>query len=871
MKNQLILKNIVLFIVILLSMQIVSAVCSSTIWLQGDEKLQKNDYLINIVQDGVNDEDYCKINIDDSEYNLEYDQKIIHEKISVKLLDAKNIYTVPPVLDIFNECKFEFFKFDDYLEYDFIENIKTNYTYDDEIFFLDNVNSDSCEFIINGNPFEISEDDYFTYNNILMKIDPHSDECEVDFYTILDSEEFHLTSDNPNAEFDNKDIEFISVNAGGFDKCFIEYDSVQNLIDVGDEEDFDDVLVIATYAHGTSDVIEEGEVEKLCEIEIKDCECDDDIECFNCYETKNVEPRPDPNLVQYEGLMGEGLVITDDGEFADQCYQKKNGNYILDNNCEGDDCYLKDYFCGTDSVISNYQECRYGCEINKCKSSPNTDELDLKNYPELFLTYSEFDGLLVIGESAPSKDTLSIVNIALGIQSEAVTSSVVCSNDPNAGCSYVYTTNPIPSSVNVFDTNAISMMDSHNIISVGNPCNNKVTQEIMDSDDCDYKLDSNKVGIIYLEEDNGIKRMVMYGKTDEDTLEISKMLQNFDDYSLSGTTYYIYGESDDDPVEECTETDDGKDYDKKGTTEGTKYGSTQTIWTDNCATNNLLVEYYCKNDKVESINYECPDDMICNSGKCFEEDTDDDEEVNNKCTESDKGIDKYNSGYVYISNSNEKQKMYDQCYIPETILPDDTLEGGKLTESCTFDELCYIKENYCSKPSWSDEYVIEFKHIICQYGCNDGACLKDEDDIEDPEVDLDKCKTNLDCNDNNETTADICSGSPKVCSHKEVDQCQNGRNCDDKNPCTTDTCAGTPKKCLNKQNSGCNLNNVCVPIGTRDKTNYCSAGNKLITQKTNSGTCNNNYECVSNVCVNSQCIEPGLIQKIIDWFTNFFG
>jgi len=65
----------------------------------------------------------------------------------------------------------------------------------------------------------------------------------------------------------------------------------------------------------------------------------------------------------------------------------------------------------------------------------------------------------------------------------------------------------------------------------------------------------------------------------------------------------------------CSENDGGKDYNKMGVSTGSKIGSTQTTWTDNCATSVILVEYYCSEDNVESTSYSCPNG--CQNGACI--------------------------------------------------------------------------------------------------------------------------------------------------------------------------------------------------------------------------------------------------------------
>lgn len=70
--------------------------------------------------------------------------------------------------------------------------------------------------------------------------------------------------------------------------------------------------------------------------------------------------------------------------------------------------------------------------------------------------------------------------------------------------------------------------------------------------------------------------------------------------------------------------------------------------------------------------------------------------------------------------------------------------------------------------------------------------------------------------------------------------------------------------------SGCLFRENCLPYGYRVGTRYCSITNDLVNQSS-SGSCNNNFECTSNSCIDGQCIEPGLWTKIINWFLKFFG
>ncbi len=72
-------------------------------------------------------------------------------------------------------------------------------------------------------------------------------------------------------------------------------------------------------------------------------------------------------------------------------------------------------------------------------------------------------------------------------------------------------------------------------------------------------------------------------------------------------------------------------------------------------------------------------------------------------------------------------------------------------------------------------------------------------------------------------------------------------------------------------NFGCKIENSCVNVGYRTSDKYCALGNEFLLQVGDGEQCNNSFECGSNVCVSGQCIEAGLIQKILNWFRNLFG
>ncbi len=71
--------------------------------------------------------------------------------------------------------------------------------------------------------------------------------------------------------------------------------------------------------------------------------------------------------------------------------------------------------------------------------------------------------------------------------------------------------------------------------------------------------------------------------------------------------------------------------------------------------------------------------------------------------------------------------------------------------------------------------------------------------------------------------------------------------------------------------NSCPFENSCLPIGVRTDGKYCNIKGELTSQLEGDDSCNNSFECGSNVCVNSQCIDEGFIKKIINFFRNLFG
>ncbi len=70
---------------------------------------------------------------------------------------------------------------------------------------------------------------------------------------------------------------------------------------------------------------------------------------------------------------------------------------------------------------------------------------------------------------------------------------------------------------------------------------------------------------------------------------------------------------------------------------------------------------------------------------------------------------------------------------------------------------------------------------------------------------------------------------------------------------------------------GCPVENNCYPIGYRMSGEYCGPGKIFISQLNADTSCDNNFECGSNICASGNCISGDLLQRILNWFKKIFG
>ncbi len=114
---------------------------------------------------------------------------------------------------------------------------------------------------------------------------------------------------------------------------------------------------------------------------------------------------------------------------------------------------------------------------------------------------------------------------------------------------------------------------------------------------------------------------------------------------------------------------------------------------------------------------------------------------------------------------------------------------------------------------------------------------------------LNKCAIDLDCNDNNNQTKDICSGFPRECYHEISNETIQPVN------------ETTPINITCNLNE-CLLNGKCYSENTTLNGQYCSSS-QFITKKQEGSACSSGIECDSNTCQNLRCLKVSIKEKAI--------
>ena len=284
----------------------------------------------------------------------------------------------------------------------------------------------------------------------------------------------------------------------------------------------------------------------------------------------------------------------------------------------------------------------------------------------------------------------------------------------------------------------------------------------------------------------------------------------------------------------CEDSDTGVNYYEKGEVIINRGGEIDSF-EDECIGENkdILAEYSCDEDEpsLDEETHKCP--YGCQDGACIQE-------AQDTCTDSDNGetcnvgdenclnnrndlyIKGETVGFLY-TDTNKTGTRVDMC--AQQRFENETFVGWNYVELC--EENCGISEGFCFV-SGEGKITASQLEFECIGACNNGACLGEGVEIITPTED---------------------SGPINLIAEEQNKEVE----IPIKNVC-----------------NGCELVDLCYPLGYRKSGEYCSESKTFISQLEADSTCENNFECSTNLCIDSQCISSGFWQKIMNWFKRLF-
>lgn len=343
----------------------------------------------------------------------------------------------------------------------------------------------------------------------------------------------------------------------------------------------------------------------------------------------------------------------------------------------------------------------------------------------------------------------------------------------------------------------------------------------------------------------------------------------------------------------CTDSDGGLNYEKSGVVT-----VLSGAYSDFCSNgdNFTLNEYYCNETQVAQLAYFCPNG--CKNAACIKQGTSD-WDVSVRFDKARQGLFYPFSasagmlGTEYRAMLNAEDNIYadmpyaESCpsywnadqsarrakgwYVERKKISDDKykiLIRGTAPADCNYREYGYVKGelNINSANGWIISNIIKCnaqksnkrQETYCNAGStyvkfaggNDcgGCCACADSGSVDIELIVER--------NNSETNATSPSLITTISVKPEIN-----------NPVTIPIAItnNTVYVC-----NGCSKDGTCYPLGYRMSGGYCAPEKNFITQMPSDASCENSFECGSNVCASGKCISGDLLQMIIGWFRRLF-
>jgi hypothetical protein len=232
------------------------------------------------------------------------------------------------------------------------------------------------------------------------------------------------------------------------------------------------------------------------------------------------------------------------------------------------------------------------------------------------------------------------------------------------------------------------------------------------------------------------------------------------------------------------------------------------------------------------------------------------------CNDSDGGIKYGVKGEVTIPFGTGTRILIDYCE-NEAILNESYCEGNYAN---TLTRDCGMEGKICSNGACIEVGTACSVNADCNVGyfCENGVCIKDQQGGPSP--------YQLSCMNAGGTWKTFSNGCADYCEFARnsaniactqvitescdcgINKCWTGKTCEPNNVTKEITC-----------NYGCSLNSKCYPFGYRKTGKYCSEDYQFIEQTKSDTSCENSFECKSNLCLDDQCVSQGVMKKFFNW------
>src|SRR3989344_3515765 len=137
----------------------------------------------------------------------------------------------------------------------------------------------------------------------------------------------------------------------------------------------------------------------------------------------------------------------------------------------------------------------------------------LDDYPNFFIQNKDRPLAFVVGEKAPASDVLALIQISSSLQSLA--------NSKNFGTTIM--DNELLKDINI--------LNSYNIIAVGNPCENEIVEEFS-SYKCRNVYELDKYAVVEIKNNNNHAVLLINAQYDEARRTAADVLGNYEDYDI---------------------------------------------------------------------------------------------------------------------------------------------------------------------------------------------------------------------------------------------------------------------------------------------------------------------------------------------------